>query len=128
MHNCAVLMGVAVQCLLIDKNELDRQRLEALLADFGLTCSAYAQPGDVPDSAMPETALIFAAASEPDKCEEVLDFARRRLRKPVIFYTDASSEEEIGDLIFSGATDFLVKPFDCDLLRFKLEQAGILRH
>jgi DNA-binding NtrC family response regulator len=114
--------------LLIDRNELDRQRLEALLGGFGLKCSVFAKPADIPDWVVPETALVFAAASEPDQCEEVLQFARSRLRKPVIFYTDTSSEEEIGDLILSGAADFLVKPFDKDLLRFKLEQAGILRH
>jgi len=34
----------------------------------------------------------------------------------------------VGESILAGAADFLVKPFDSKLMRFKLEQAGVLAH
>ena len=51
---------------------------------------------------------------------------RSRRRPVVILYADKPNMESVGETIIEGAADFLVKPFDRDLLLFKLEQAGVL--
>ena len=48
-------------------------------------------------------------------------------RKPVVLvYTDKANTDEIGSAIIEGAAEFLLKPFDRDLLEFKLKQVGLL--
>ena len=46
-------------------------------------------------------------------------------RKPVVLvYTEKANTDEIGSAIIEGAAEFLLKPFDRDLLEFKLKQVG----
>ena len=60
------------------------------------------------------------------------DFVRRlrrnaRGKAPVVFlYAETADTELIGQSILQGAADVLMKPFDRDILQFKLRQAGIV--
>ena len=44
----------------------------------------------------------------------------------VILYANEPDAEEIGQSIMEGAADFIMQPFDLELLQFKLRQAGVL--
>jgi len=44
----------------------------------------------------------------------------------VILYANEPDAEEIGQSILEGAADFIMQPFDLELLQFKLRQAGVL--
>ena len=122
-----------VNCLLIDKNPAERQRLHQILSDVGIQCEER-------DGA--EEGIRFCQESSPDivvmeasgvgAAKEFLRLVRyqgRQSDRPVvILYADKPNMESVGETIIEGAADFLVKPFDRELLLFKLEQAGVISH
>ena len=122
-----------LNCLLIDKNPVERQRLLQILGSIGIHCDerAGAEEGSrfcqeqSPDFVVMEASGVTAA-------KEFLRLVRyqgRHNRKPVvILYADKPNMATVGETIIEGAADFLMKPFDRDLLLFKLEQAGVLPH
>lgn len=127
------LKGIAVmtRCLLIDDDGAERQRLQSMLAGLGFET---AQTGGTEDALKycndnaPDVVMLAAvsAASRPK------DFVRRLRRKVhgkapiVILYADRPDTEMIGQSILQGAADVIMKPFDRDLLEFKLKQAGVI--
>jgi two-component system, chemotaxis family, chemotaxis protein CheY len=122
-----------VSCLLIDKNPGERQRLLQILNRLGLTCDerAGAEEGiRFCQERRPEVVVMEASAVMATK--EFLRLVRYsdqgRRRPVVILYADRPDIETMGETIMDGAADFLMKPFDQDLLQFKLEQAGVLPH
>ena len=130
---CAKRVDDMVNCLLIDKNPLERQVLAQILNSLGLSCEER-------DGA--EQGVVFCHESKPDvvvmeatglaAAKEFLRLVKLQghsSRKPVvIFYANKLNLESIGETIIDGAADFIAKPFDRDLLQFKLEQAGVLKH
>jgi len=47
--------------------------------------------------------------------------------KPIVFFCTNSTEAElVGSAIWEGAAECLIKPFDADLLMFKLKQTGLV--
>ncbi len=122
-----------VRCLLIDENAEERGRLLPLLSELGLECEARAKA---------EEGIHFCHANKPDviimeasahrATKEFLRLVRYQgqgLKSPVvILYSDKPSLDDVGESILAGAADYLVRPFDGKLMRFKLEQAGVLTH
>lgn len=124
-------MAPMVTCLLIDENATARRNLEALMAQLGVVS---AQLADV------EEGVHYCHANRPDivmleasalpRAKEFLRLVRYQCRntgRPVIiFYADEANMSAMGESILSGASEFLMAPFDLELLRFKLVQAGVL--
>lgn len=119
-----------VSCLLIDRNEAERARIAAMLAQAGITCghSDSAEEGlrycrnNRPD-------IVVMDASEAPSAKQFLRLVRYPGHGPkrpvVIFYSSRPDLETMGETILEGAADFLMKPFDGELLLFKITQAGI---
>lgn len=118
-------------CLIIDRSAMERDRIQHLLAGLGVDCVQLDSPqaglryclANHPD-------LVMMDASEIPEAKEFLRLARhlgRNNGRPVvIFYSGKADVEAMGESILQGASDYLVKPFDRDLLQFKLRQAGII--
>ncbi len=120
-----------VSCLLIDKNAGERHKLSGLMAELGFDCAEMPAAEDGisycrdhhPDVVVMEASALadaraflkLAAASNP-----------RHGRPVVIFYADKADFETMGETIREGAAEFLLKPFDRDLLKFKLRQSGLI--
>ena len=118
-----------VSCLLIDGNGSERGRLAAMLGDLGFACdekSALPDAVDYARDSKPELILIEASQQSPaQEFLRLVSIAVPKQPKPVvIFYSDAPNMDDIGASILAGASDFLVRPFDRKLLKFKLQQAG----
>ena len=119
------------QCLLIGEEGSESLRLRQLLDGLGI---------DTSQTALPEEALKYCNDNAPDvvmvsassKLARPKDFVRKlsrivRGKKPVIFMlAETPDTEMIGRSILQGAADVLMKPFDREILQFKLRQAGIL--
>ncbi len=124
---------VMINCLLIDKNPNERQRLSQILHGLGVSCAerAGAEEGirfcqnQRPDVVMMEATT---AAATRDFLRLVGYQGRSSRRPVVIFYADLPDVDTMAETIMDGAADFLMKPFDRDLLQFKLQQAGVLPH
>lgn len=119
-----------IRCLLIENSSIERQKLSAMVEGFGFACEALSAEKaastlmeNVPD-------LILMEAKDDAGSREVLRLVQYRSETghaPVtILYAEKPNLDDVGLSIVAGAADFLVKPFDAELLRFKLEQAGLL--
>jgi len=74
--------------------------------------------------------LVLMAAGALPRSKEFLRLVRyqgqQSGRPVVILYTDEVSMELMGESILQGASEFIMTPFDLELLSFKLRQSGIL--
>jgi DNA-binding response OmpR family regulator len=74
--------------------------------------------------------VVVMEASETRKIQPFLRLAKTRAGghpPPVLFFYSKSPDMSvIGETILNGAAEFLMLPFDRELLGFKLRQAGIL--
>ena len=120
-------------CLLIDKNAPERLRIAGLLRSLGMECTVM--------EALPEGALAYGAqqpqlvlfeSSSADIAQNYLHHLqhdhRERATPTVFCYTKKPHIEEMAACILAGAADYLIQPFDQELLKFKLQQAGVLQH
>ena len=119
------------RCLLIGEDSTERRNLQHLLVGLGLDTAQAAQAEDAlsycNDNAPDVVMLAAAGANRRPK-----DFVRHLRRNvhgktPVVFlYAETPDTEMIGQSILQGAADVLMKPFDRDILQFKLKQAGVI--
>lgn len=119
------------QCLLVDEERKDKRELWTMLGGFGFEMS---------ESADADAALKSCRTSPPDVVVmtsrmagmSAADFVRKlrktgRGKAPVVLMcADSPDSEEIGRAILEGAAECLVRPFDRDLLAFKLRQVGLI--
>ena len=120
-----------VSCLLIDQNTAARKHISGLLAQLGVHSNQLA---DVTEGIsfchenQPDVVLLEASALP--RAKEFLRLVRQQCRNTgrpiVIFYVAEANMDQMGESILSGASEFIMAPFDVDLLRFKLIQAGVL--
>jgi two-component system chemotaxis response regulator CheY len=119
------------RCLLIDEDTAERQRLLPMLSGLGLETAQAAAAEDAlkycNDNA-PDVVMMAAGhnGSRPRDLVTRLRRARHGKRPVVILYAESPDTDMIGQSILQGAADVLMKPFDRELLQFKLKQAGIL--
>ena len=119
-----------VRCLLIESNSDVRHELSAMVEGFGFACDSM--PAETAAAVLMESTpdLILMEARDEPSFREILRLIQYRSQTEdgpvVILYAQKPSLEDMGLSIVSGVADFLVKPFDAELLQFKLEQAGLL--
>ena len=122
-----------VECLLIESNCAERQRVAGLLTELGVACAQREKADEgllycnerLPDVVMMEASAQPATLDFLNK----LNFRRRNANQPIIIlYADRPDVDAVVQSIFEGAAEFLTSPFDRDLLKFKLQQAGVLEH
>lgn len=75
---------------------------------------------------MPDVILLDADTPKMSGLEFLIRLrGTERGRKPIVLYCAQSEDTaRIGQAIWQGASECLVKPFDEELLAFKLEQSG----
>lgn len=117
--------------LLIEEDKAERQRLESMLDGLGLDLINSGQADEalqVCNDNTPDLVMLAAGTSR----KRPRDFVKRLRRESrgkspiVILYADTPDMEMIGQSILQGAADVIMKPFDRELLQFKLRQAGVL--
>ena len=112
-----------VRCLVIERNAAERLRLCDMLQSLGIECldGATVEGATVPD-------ILLAEARSEDLIQLVRLHHLDPHKTAIFLYADRPDLEGVGASILAGATDFLVRPFDRELLRFKLQQAGVVLH
>jgi two-component system chemotaxis response regulator CheY len=118
-------------CLLIDENSAESKRLKSMVDAFGLETVMIGCPDDALrycNDNSPDVVLVAAESAGPSPRDLVRKLRRESNGKSpiVILYADQPDMEMIGQSILQGAADVLMKPFDRDILQFKLQQAGVL--
>jgi two-component system, chemotaxis family, chemotaxis protein CheY len=128
--NESARVRVMAQCLLIDEDQAERQRLSRLLAGLGIDTAE--RPANEALAFCNDNApdvVMLAAGSRVRMPRDFLKRMRRGLsgKQPVVIvYADRPDTDMIGRSILDGVADVIMKPFDRDLLQFKLRQAGVI--
>jgi CheY-like chemotaxis protein len=119
-----------VQCLLIEDNPTERQRLSTMMESFGVDCCAVVAETAVAAVMNSPPDLVLMEARDEPAVHELVRLVQYRAETGegpvVVLYAEKPSLEAVGLSIVSGAAHFLAKPFDAELLQFKLVQAGLL--
>ena len=118
-------------CLIVDDSGVIRKLIRQTLEEFGFTCREAADGGMAATACeveMPE--LVMLDWNMPNVSGiEFLTILRKMAGgdKPVVvFCTTENDMEHISKALAEGANDFIMKPFDKEILRSKLEQNNLL--
>lgn len=120
-----------VSCLVIERDDAQRQQLTSMLETLGMDCTSVARADDglaVLQDLRPD--VVVMEANEAGSIRPFLRLARHdehsRGGPVLLFYSKKASMDVIGETILNGAAEFLMLPFDRELLSFKLKQSGVL--
>ncbi len=118
-------------CLVVDDSRVVRKVARRILEglDFEI-----AEAGDGME------ALVFCRAAMPDAVlldwampvMDGIEFVRRLRREPggaspvVVFCTSENDPHRIAEALDGGADEYIMKPFDGDIIEAKFAQAGLL--
>ena len=125
------IVDMTRRCLLVDEDSQQRSALGQLLGEYGFELS---------ESGSADAALLYCRRFSPDvvvtadrlggmEPAELVKRIRRAAkgRKPIVLVcVDNADSGEIGRAIIEGAAEYLSKPFDREILEFKLKQVGLL--
>ena len=121
-----------VECLLIESNCAERQRLARLLAELGIDCAQRekTEEGLLYYHQRIPAVVMMEASVQPSTLDFLhkVNLQRKDNQPIIILYADHPDVDAVVQSIHEGAAEFLARPFDRDLLKFKLQQAGVLRH
>jgi len=120
------------QCLVVDDSSVVRKVVRRIMEDLEFTVSEAedgAQALDFCRKAMPDLILLDWSMPVMDGVEFL-----SRLRKEeaggdkpkVVFCTTENDVGQIARAMRAGADDFLMKPFDRELVEAKLQEVGAL--
>ncbi len=118
-------------CLVVDDSRVVRKVARKILEDLGFSC-AEAEDGkqamDACAEGMPDAILLDWNMPVMTGIEFL-----RRLRKMaggdaprVVFCTTENDLAHIQEALSSGANEYIMKPFDSDIIRTKFAQVGLV--
>jgi DNA-binding NtrC family response regulator len=120
-----------VSCLLIGQNANESHHIAGLMAQLGVACQTLTEiePAIRHCHENKPDVVMLDATSLPEAKEflRLVRYQNRNTGRPVVIvYATEANVTQMADSILNGASEFMVVPFDMDLLRFKLTQSGVL--
>lgn len=118
-------------CLVVDDSRVIRQVASSILKGLGFAV-AEAENGVEAirfcERKIPDMILLDWNMPEMDglSCLNTLQAMKLAPKPKVIMCTTESSLTKIRDALDSGADEYIMKPYDADVLAGKLEQLGLL--
>lgn len=117
-------------CLVVDDSNVVRKVARRLfeILKFEVSEAGDGQEGlDLCQSAMPDAILLDGHLPVMASSEFLTSLrAMRDGRKPVVIYCSSENDRsEIARALSAGADDYVLKPFDREVIRAKLVAAGV---
>ena len=118
-------------CLVVDDSRVIRKVARRILEDLGFEIAEAADGVEAMAwcrTSMPEAILVDWNMPGMDG----LDFVRRLRREPgghlpvIVFCTIENDLDHINQALDAGADEYIMKPFDGDILEAKFAQAGLM--
>ena len=114
--------------LLIDSDPADAELIHTALTEQGHTVRVAATAGDGLAATLEKTpSLVLLALSLPDQSGlDVFRTMRGRARTehiPVMFLAERGEASQQNEVLHAGADDFIIKPFDTDILSLRVRNA-----
>lgn len=123
---------VGTGCLIVDDSVLMRKLASSMMAALGFSCRE-AQDGQAALSAcaqdMPNVVLLdWSMPSGMDGMEFLrqLKAMQPAVMPKIVFISAHNTLSDIQAALDAGADEYIMKPFDSDILKRKLEDAGAL--
>jgi two-component system chemotaxis response regulator CheY len=121
----------AKTCLIVDDSRVVRKMAHLLLEEMGFKCSdaengreaLTACQGGMPDAILLDWVMPVMNGLEFIKALRALDGGKA---PKVIFCTTLNEVPNIQDALNAGADEYIMKPFDADVMRSKFELVGLL--
>lgn len=122
---------MAKTCLVVDDSRVVRKVARKILEDLHFTCEEAedgVQAVDFCSKQMPEAILLDWNMPNMNG----LEFITKLRGMPngqtpvVIFCTTENDMSHITDAISAGANEYIMKPFDSDIIQIKFGQVGLL--
>ncbi len=122
------------KCLLLNDNNATAQRTFGYLSayDFDIDLLSDGEEAlSLCEQHMPDVILVDSNMSTMNGLQflerlSALRRARRSQEPVILFCLDTTDVDAMGKAMWNGATECLVKPFDADILEFKLQQSGAI--
>jgi two-component system chemotaxis response regulator CheY len=119
------------QCLLVDDSRVIRRFTRGIVENLAFTCR---EAGDGQSAlsvcavAMPEAILLDwnMPGMSGIECLKALRAMPGGERPKIILCTTNSETRHIVEALEGGADEYIMKPFDADIVRQKFEQVGLL--
>ena len=118
-------------CLTVDDSKVVRKTIIRMLNEFGIE-GREAEDGQKAleecNKSTPDFILLDWNMPIMNGLEFLVEFRKKPENKEVIviFCTTENDMEKIQEALTAGANEYIMKPFDTQVLRDKLEQVGIL--
>tara|TARA_Y100001001_G_C7851845_1_gene254354 strand:- start:103 stop:471 length:369 start_codon:yes stop_codon:yes gene_type:complete len=119
------------KCLVVDDSGVVRKVARRILEDLGFTCEE-AQDGQIAydkcKESMPDIVLLDWNMPNVSGIEylEMLRAMPGGDAPKVVFCTTENDIQHITEAISKGANEYIMKPFDSDIIKSKFEQIGLL--
>jgi len=118
-------------CLIVDPNPVMRGAFKTLLTPYKFAVREVSSGVEALKECLwdlPDFILLSSAMPDMDGLEFLRNLRDTECgrRAVVLFCSANSSTEDLGLAIYKGAEECLMKPFDADVLDFKLRQIGAL--
>ncbi len=118
-------------CLVVDDSKVVRMVARKILESLGFSVTEAAdgvEALEACEAAMPEVVLLDWNMPRMSGLEFLIELrAKADVRQPsVVFCTTENDMDHIQRAIAAGADEYIMKPFDSDILESKFTQAGII--
>ncbi len=118
-------------CLVVDDSRVVRKVARRIVEDLGFACEE-AEDGqkacEACEASMPEAVLLdwnMPVMSGIEFLEKLRQMPNGGDPK-VVFCTTENDVSHIQRALQAGANEYIMKPFDSDIIKFKLETIGVL--
>lgn len=120
-------------CLIVDDSKVIRKVARRILEDLSFATEEAADGRDALEQcrqAMPDVILLDWNMPVMSGIEFLRQLRRERGGDApvVVFCTTENDVEHISEAIKAGANEYIMKPFDGDILQSKFIEAGLLSH
>lgn len=123
--------AIMKSCLVVDDSRVVRKVAARIVSDLGFNCQE-AQDGDeafeICSKAMPDAIILDWNMPSMSGLEflEKLRQMKDGTHPKVIFCTTENDTTHVRRAIAAGANEYVMKPFDSEILQNKLHQTGLL--
>ncbi|HCI47383.1 MAG TPA: two-component system response regulator [Rhodospirillaceae bacterium] len=118
-------------CLVVDDSRIVRRVARKILEELGFGCVEAADGEEALAACREEMpAVILLDWNMPvmtgiEFLRQLSDFAGSKMPK-VVFCTTESDMENIHEALAAGASEYMFKPFDSEILQGKFRQIGVI--
>jgi len=123
--------GAVRKCLIVDDSEVIRRVARRIIEGLNFAVEEAGDGRQALDrccGAMPEAILLDWSMPHMDGLEFLRTLrAQRNGDQPVVVFCSSENDPaEIAEAIRSGANEFIMKPFDSDIVTSKFADAGLI--